>query len=326
VPRSREVILYKACYLPLANLIVAIPLAERKYDDLEGCDQDSISSMSADFDSEVEDDADQNRPKVSKIAWLVQQAFEQIQSLFYLSSLLRRPSFTGKYIRSINRKARADLEKEELSLVFCFSTFDREHVFEKVRQWCGLTKSAENVSYEDEEPASPDKIQGRTDFDTECSEDVTVLCQRLANANTRRREQLQYWTDNPDNPAARETISALVKLDVPMKETPMKRADESQSQVSTIKPSDQKNLRQNDEARSTLSKQSFSTVAKSAVFETKTQSGRPRTVYAQSTAAKGRPNRVPNAPLPPKGGLFFTCPYCGMKLISREMDDRQAWK
>ena len=306
-----------------------MPIVERKYDDLKESDQDSIASMSADSDSEVEDGADRKRPKVSKIAWLMQQAFEQIQSLFHLSSLLRRPSFTGKYIRSVNRNARVDLGKQESSLAFCLSRFDCEHVLEKVRQWNGLAKSAKNISYENEEPLSSDQIQGRTDLDIDCCEDITALCQRLANANTRRREQLQYWADHPDNPAARDTISALPTLDVPMKETPVpeaKQAGESQSQVSTIKPSDQNHLRQNDEARSSLSKQSFSTVAKSAIFEAKTQSGRPRTVYAQSTAIKGRQNRVPNAPIPPKDSFSFLCPYCGMELIGREMENRQTWK
>lgn len=285
--------------------------------------------MSADSDSEVEDDADHKHPKDSKITWLMQQAFEQIQSLFHLSSLLRRPSFTGKYIRSVNRNARVDPEKQESSLAFCLSRFDCKHVLEKVRQWNGLAKSAKDILYEDEEPVSSDQIQGRTDLDIDCCEDVTALCQRLANANTRRREQLQYWTGHPDNLTAHETISAPPTLDVLMKETPVpeaERAGEPQSQVPTIKPSDQNHLRQNDEARSSLSKQSFSTVAKSAIFETKTQSGRPRTVYAQSTAVKGRQNRVPNAPTPPKGSFFFLCPYCGMKLIGREMEDRQTWK
>jgi len=285
--------------------------------------------MSADSDSEVEDDADHERPKDSKIAWLMQQAFEQIQSLFHLSSLLRRPSFTGKYIRSVNRNVRVDPEKQESSLASCLSKFDCKHVLEKVRQWNSLSKSAKDIPYEDEEPVSSYQIQGRTDLDIDCCEDVTALCQRLANANTRRREQLQYWTGHPDSPTAHETISAPPTLDILMKESPVpeaKRAGESQSQVSTIKPSDQNHLRQNDEARSSLSKQSFSTVAKSAIFETKTQSGRPRTVYAQSIAVKGRQNRVPNAPTPPKGSFFFLCPYCGMKLISREMEDRQTWK
>ena len=215
------------------------------------------------------------------------------------------------------------------SLAFCLSRFDCEHVLEKVRQWNGLAKSAKNISYEDEEPLSSDQIQGRTDLDIDCCEDITALCQRLANANTRRREQLQYWTGHPDNLTAHETISAPPTLDVLMKETPVpeaERAGEPQSQVPTIKPSDQNHLRQNDEARSSLSKQSFSTVAKSAIFETKTQSGRPRTVYAQSIAVKGRQNRVPNAPTPPKGSFFFLCPYYGMKLIGREMEDRQTWK
>jgi len=44
----------------------------------------------------------------------------------------------------------------------------------------------------------------------------------------------------------------------------------------------------------------FSTVAKSAAYDTKTQSNRPRTVYPPSAARRGQPSRVPDVPLPPK--------------------------
>ncbi|OCL12216.1 hypothetical protein AOQ84DRAFT_360834, partial [Glonium stellatum] len=307
----------------------AIPIAERKYGDSTGSDHDSIASMSVDSDSGAEDEADCERPRISKIAWLMQQAFEQIKSLFHLSSLLRRPSFTGKYIRSTDKKAKVDPEKQESDLTFCLNQFDREHVFEKVRQWNCITKSAENIPYEDEEPAPPDEMKCRTDIDIECSEDLTVLCQRIAGANTRRREQLQYWTHHPDNLSALDSASTLLTTGIPTKEIPVpgqKRGDGSHSQVSATKPSNQKNSKQNDEAKSSLSKQSFSTVAKSAIFETKTNSGRPRTVYAQSTAVKGGQNRVPNTPITAKSRLYFHCPYCGMELISRQMEDRQAWK
>jgi hypothetical protein len=269
--------------------------------------------MSSDSDCDAED-GDHEPHKASKITWLVQHAFAQIQSLFYLSSLLRRPSFTGRYLRSVNPKDRGDSLEQELSLNFCFRISDFKHVCEKVRQWYGLGKSVASMSYEPEEPASPDQIQARGGIDTELGEDVIVLCQRLANANTRRREQLQYWAEHSDIPMTEVSIPE-VKL-----------ASTSENQPSTIKPPSQHHMKQNNDTRSSISKQSLSSVARSAIYETKTQSGRPRTVYAPSATQHGQPSRVPDVPLPPKGVMSFLCPYCGMELDSHDVEDRQAWK
>jgi hypothetical protein len=305
--------MYSQVYFPqLADSTIARPIAERKYDALVGIDQLSIDSMSSDSDCDTE--VENHEPhKLSMIAWLVQYAFAQIESLFYLSSLLRRPSFTGRYLRSINPKDKRDLQNQEQSLQFCLSESDFRHVCEKVQQWYGLGKSVASMSYDVEETVSLDQIQAREDKDTELSEDVVALCQRLANANTRRREQFQYWVEHSDMPM-REISIPEVQLVIT-----------SKNQTSTIKAPSQQPMKPNNDARSSTSKQSFSTVAKSAVYETKTQSDRPRTVYAPSAAQRGQPSRVPDVPLPPKS-ISVVCPYCGMKLESHDVDDRQAWK
>jgi len=139
-----------------------------------GIDQLSIDSMSSDSDCDVE--VENHEPhKLPKMTWLVQHAFAQIKSLFYLSSLLRRPSFTGRYLRSLNPKDKGDSQNQEHSLIFCFGKSDFKHVCEKVRQWYGLGKSVAGMSYEVEKPISPDQIQAREDGDTELSEDILVL-------------------------------------------------------------------------------------------------------------------------------------------------------
>ncbi len=301
--------------------MAAIPIAERVYDGTNEYDLISDGSMSSNSDCDIKD-RDHERPKISKIARLMQQTCEQIQSLFYLSSLLRRPTFTGRYLRSMKSKARAEIQKEELSVIFRLGRYDTEHVFEKVRQWHGLSKSAINVSHEDEEPAYLDLLKARTAFDSELGEDISVLCYRLARANNRRREQLQYWTEHSDVPM--EESSNVLMAETPILE--VKRGSESKSQVSTVKISKHTQLKQGEDTRSSFSKQSFSTVARSATQETETQGGRSRTVYAQSAVAGGRPNRVPEMPVPAKGSLSFQCPYCGIELLTRDMKDRQAWK
>jgi hypothetical protein len=321
VSRSRQVVQHKICRPPLADTITAIPIAEEKYDFVKGYDQQSTSSIGGDSDSSDGDDEDQAHFNGSKIAWLMQQAFEQIQSLFYISSLLRRPSFKGKYICSANLKARADPWSEDFSLAFYFSVSDREYVFRKVIQWCRLSKGVDNVLHENEEPAHPDQIQARKAFDTELSESVKVICMRLANANTQRREQLRYWFDHPDDNEWRGSVSTQLRPDISVKREPIPtatRASEPQSQPT-----------------SSMSKQSFTTVAKSVVFDARSQSTPPHTVYAQSASVERQPNRVPDVsihpnrvpdvPIPPNATSFL-CPYCGMKLISREMENRQTWK
>ncbi len=135
----------------------ATAIVKRTADVPEGLENDVMDDMSDDSSSSVEKGEDHERPKTSKIVWLVQQIYEQIQSLFYLSSLLRRPTFTGKYIRSVSRKATASQGEEEFSLAFCFSKFDFQHVVEKLRQWRSLVKDAEKLSDENEEPVPHDR-------------------------------------------------------------------------------------------------------------------------------------------------------------------------
>ena len=73
-------------------------------------------------------------------------------------------------------------------LVQAFVEFDRRHVPEKIRHWRGLGKD-QNVPLM-EEDTTEDDLTRNNDL-------VPWLCDRLALANSRRREQLQYWSENP---------------------------------------------------------------------------------------------------------------------------------
>lgn len=61
----------------------------------------------------------------------------------------------------------------------------------KVRQW-RLTKEANPVSIDEEIPATGEDRPSHNGI-----EDVSWLCERLANASSRRREQLHYWISHP---------------------------------------------------------------------------------------------------------------------------------
>lgn len=309
-----------------SNLASATSIAERKYDLLAGSDCDSISSVSADSDSGTDDDEDADgqheRRSMPKIRLLVQQIVGQIRSLYDLSSLLRRPSIADKYIRSVSSKLNTSTlsDSDALPLSVGFRTSDESHVAEKVLQWRGLTKSGLAVKFEEEEPA-PTGNNSTSDG----MEDILWFCQRLARANTRRREQLQYWTAHPydpekDVPSAAQLPSQDL-ADVLVKQIEV--AQESRSQMSTLKPPDGNLLRTGP--RSAVSKQSFSTAAVSLVHDTKTNV-RPRTVYAPTAIGKGRSNSVPDPPKAKDGLSTFPCPYCGMTLEFSEMRNRQSWQ
>ncbi|PMD20206.1 hypothetical protein NA56DRAFT_705018 [Hyaloscypha hepaticicola] len=294
----------------------------KEYDPAVGSDHDSISSVSTDSDSGLDDDGEYQRQRMPKIRLLTQQMLEQIRSLYDLSSLLRRPKIADKYIRSINSKSyTATLsDSDTLPLSVAFSSSDESHVAEKVLQWRGLTKNGRIVEFKDEDVAPVE--QGLT---SDWVEDILWFCQRLARANTRRREQLQYWTDHPYDPkqgatnAARHAIPDLAQ--VPAKQE----KQESRSQASTLKPPDPNLPREGP--GSAVSKQSFSTAAVSDIHDTKTDV-RPRTVYAPTAIGQGRSNSVPDLPKTAYENATFPCPYCGMTLESSEMQmhNKQSWK
>lgn len=234
-----------------------------------------------------------------------------------MSSLLRRPRIADKYIRSVGSKSHAAIS-DTLPLMGSFSKLDETHIIEKVLQWRGLTKSGQSLSFEYEVPA-----EERNSLATDDVGDILWFCQRLARANTRRREQIQHWADHPyvskpNKLTSDQLVPVLVKL--PVKELGTK--EESGSQASTLK---QPGLTFPQAGpKSTMSKQSFSTAAISDVHDTKTNV-RPRTVYAPTNVGQGRSNAVPD---PPKtdGKATFPCPYCGITLESSEMQNRQSWK
>lgn len=306
----------------LSDLCLATYIAKRKYDPDLGSDHDSISSVRADSDSDSDpdDDGEHQRRTMPKIRLFIQQVLEQIRSLYDLSALLRRPKIADKYIRSVNSKSKnatlSDQGIVPLSVGFCRS--DESHVMEKVLQWRGLTKSGQCIEFDDEAVAPVG--QG---LPTDGVEDILWFCQRLAGANTRRREQLQYWIDHPYGP--KEGPANVPDLPTPNPaQIHVKPADkpESRSQAPTMRSPNPDASRQ---PKSVMSKQSFSTAAVSDVHDAKTNV-RPRTVYAPTAIGQGRSNSVPDPPKTENGKLTFPCPYCGMILDSSEMQNRQLWK
>ncbi|KAM0418719.1 hypothetical protein ACHAPT_012317 [Fusarium lateritium] len=319
-----------AIFMRLGGLLhQATSIANKKYDPAVGSDHDSVSSVSADSDTSSasgsgsdsdsdSDDGSQSQRRMPKICLLAQQIADQIRSLYDLSSLLRRPRIADKYIRSVSSKSH-QATPDTLPLIASFSKSDESHVVEKMLQWRGLTKAEQSLVFGDEPPAPM-----RQELATDQIDDILWYCRRLARANTRRREQLQYWTDHPYDPKQAElnpaqTAPDLVKRLVKGPEP----KEESGSQTSTLKPSSFKLPISGP--KSIMSKQSFSTAAVSDVHNSKTNV-RPQTVYAATNVGQGRCNAVPGPPKAEDGKTTFPCPYCGMTLESLEMQNRQSWK
>lgn len=283
-----------------------------------GSDRESISSVSADSDSDSNEDGDKQLRRVPKICLLVQQVLEQVRSLYELSALLRRPKVADKYIRSVNSKSNTAAlgDRDSLPLRVCFGDFDQDHIVEKILQWRGLTKSAQCIEFDEEEVARKENwLTGHY------VEDILWFAQRLAGANTRRREQLQYWSDHPYDPTL--DTANMSRPTTPNVAQVLPKEQKSQNQKSQSKPSSPDIQR--GVSKSATSKQSFSTAAASDIHDTKTNV-RPRTFYAPTAIGQSRSNSVPNPPKTEDGETIFPCPYCGMMLESEEMQNRQSWK
>ncbi|RYP54418.1 hypothetical protein DL768_000789 [Monosporascus sp. mg162] len=184
---------------------MAISIAGVRHDDSP---YDSESNLSADSDDSGQHNGS-DHPRVSKISAIFNHVSEQIGLLYNMSMLLKRPGVSGKYLRSTKT------HKQESKLAH-FSEFDYEYIREKFHQWGRLevisddteeesdTKKACDV--EAETSTTIEDIQKRKEVEASASNTIEIMCRRLGKANTRRREQLRYWCDHPDQA---DTIRAL---------------------------------------------------------------------------------------------------------------------
>ncbi|RYP55838.1 hypothetical protein DL771_012305 [Monosporascus sp. 5C6A] len=225
-----------------ALLDEASRIADRKLDPLGDTDQDSISSVSMDSDSSsVEERDGPQRHTMPKICLLNQQILAQIRSLYDLSSLLRRPQVRGKYLRSVKAVLKDDSTSETIPLKAAFVRRDYSHIVEKVHLWRGPTKCEMRIEFDTEEAAPPGS-------------------------------DLRYWSDHPYDLRSEQATGTLLEETIPTRihSEEVDRAGKTQSQVALVKPPDPNRQSEGPASKSTLSKQTFSTVAVSDVFDAKT--------------------------------------------------------
>ena len=159
-----------------------------------------------------------------------------------------------------------------------------------------------------------------------CGASETLVC-RLGIANTRRREQLRFWKEH--GPGDSKEVSAIVSK-TPSLETSALTKDGARQYHGDAGSKTVSALTESKGPTSRVTKQSFSTVALSALNENETSSNRPKTVYEPSMQGSGRSLRVPDPPRVPFGrhssNYSFQCPYCLQTLNAQTMRQRQAWK
>jgi hypothetical protein len=268
---------------------------------------------------------------------LISQISEQIKLTYHLAALLKRPGITGRYLESTGKQS------EDRAYLL----FDRLHVQEKLRQWCESaepTRAGAGLDFDNEPIATPTLILNR-----EGSRNLpeSTLLDRLVRANTRRREQLQYWERRPFHELALENENEG------MPNTPLPNQPRGHAQVKL-----ERGRLGPKSISPTSTAPTFSTVARSPIIEERTATDRPPTVYASSNVANYQRVRVPDVPeiskelakkvcpvchstAKPNGEQnsqiecpgchnrlvgHFECPYCHMELDAKVMQDRDTWK
>jgi hypothetical protein len=261
------------------------------------------SESSEDFGSEDED-------KLSKLGYVLKRMADDIQTLYQLSLLVNRPGFHQRYIHSTG-------DHDHDPRVAHYAFFDLRHVEEKLLQW----KMVETKIANEEEPpapvseSAPDPI-----FATGGCEHFLV--KRLAVANIKRREQLMYWSRHPDAPPEVPDLAvANLKSAAPAAEPPVVATAPPQQGPRAI-PEDTKSI----VAKTVMTNQTFSTVARTDFLDAQTESGPQRTIYAETTVGNMNSNRVPSLPKAAQLSPTFECPYCHIKVRYSAVESRQNWK
>jgi hypothetical protein len=239
-----------------------------------------------------------------------------IKSLSQVSVLIRRPGYSRKYIHSTGNAAMDPR-------ITYYSEHDIRYVIEKFHAWKQQPKLVD-----DEEPMAAPEVVASANLLAEFPEHQAHLIRRLALANTRRREQLLYWSRHPDQPPTQATFRTY---QLPKRElSPDMKARDNHEDASGNEQADEIPHAMYETGsqgqRTIMTTNTFTTVAASDVFGAQTVSGPVRTIYAESTVGNRSSNRVPELrKVLPKDDTF-ECSYCHAMLDTQKMRNRLEWK
>ncbi|KFY11671.1 hypothetical protein V491_07104 [Pseudogymnoascus sp. VKM F-3775] len=277
------------------NICISLVKASADQDQMKSHDEqawlsDEESSVSSQSDTSDFKAGSRVPSKTQRILRLLAIIVDHIQSLFQVSALLRRPTISNKYLRSVSKKTATEMESP-------FYNLDLAHIIEKRRFWINQQKWGVPV--------------GKNEVEGNC------LIQRLATANVKRREQLHYWQAHPAQRSVVKLPCEPIDLDTiittpnpnPTQQLPEKAGPESE----ISKPSHS-------------TKRSFSTIVKSDLNDSATFSGRPQTEYVPSTKSGEYILGVPPVLEVIDESPTFKCPYCSTTLDAKAMLQRDLWK
>ena len=149
---------------------------------------------------------------------------------------------------------------------------------------------------------------------------LAFLVFRLSLANTRRRQQLQYWKEHHAIPSQAFLSSSwagnsefLAQEVGALKSTTWASESGQVPAPSLRKPS-------------RASHDSFTAIARSDLQDDTSLSEGRDTVHAPSLPEENRSFRIPDIPIIPTDQAFFECSYCHAQLDAVTMTQRGVWK
>lgn len=248
-------------------------------------DSDSTSTESSDTEN-PSDDNRSSSPKKNEMRRIVSVIYGQIQSLYKASLLLRRPDIHDTYPSSAP-------EGQSGSYI---AHFGKDEILDKMREW------ALDRGHRYDEPIN-----------------AQSLVSRLAIANTKRREQLRFWRNHPNQPpdiGAQATVSAEGQLAA---------SGFHGAGFAQIQPR-QTGSELSAPTFSDGAKQGFLVATKSVPGGSGAFSESLRTAYEPPPQGRGWYSRFPDIPRLQPGRLTLDCPLCLSELEVGQIHQREVWK
>ena len=221
--------------------------------------------------------------------------------------MLSRPGFERRYLHSTGNR-------EFDPRVQFYADFDLSHIQEKLHEWTNQRKTQRKKINKDEPVASTILSDGRVAEPVFQSPSEETLGRRLAKANTKRREQLLYWSRHPDVRPDSPQLSDRLKIQSAI----------PRNHVAELPPSHKGDAESHAPTTSTTLR-TFSKVPASDAFYMQTKDGHTRTEYKKSKFGRKTSNRVPDLPVIWRKDSV-DCPFCHIGLKSLQMKKRDEWK
>jgi hypothetical protein len=237
-------------------------------------------------------------------------------SLLQISLLIRQPGYERKYLHSTGTT-------NTRSTVAGFADCDLLHVVEKLRSW----RQTRKVLDSEEASRAADPMGGMEALE-DFSDTQATLVQRLAKANTRRREQLRYWVKYPDraNDLTKEIlVGANASASCLTRNKPDVGSEILNSNATALQSTDLID-RPYRMSESIKTRDTFSTRIELDVYGKSTATRISHVQYEKSIMGNKRTNQVSRIPRIATEATSFERPCCHGRISVNRMRRREEWK